>query len=50
MKPVLKLPGTSSMLLKLRYDVLLNSFAFKLNLRRYIMGCHFTQHTRVQNT
>jgi len=33
MKPVLKAPGT--MLLKLRYDEPLSSFAFSFNLRRY---------------
>jgi len=32
-KPTLKLPGPKR--LKLEHDVLLSSFAFKLNLRRY---------------
>jgi hypothetical protein len=34
-KPVLKAPGTKR--LKLKYDVLLSSFAFNFNLRRYVM-------------
>jgi hypothetical protein len=33
-KPTLKAPGTKC--LKLNYDGLLSSFAFKFNLRRYI--------------
>ena len=46
MKPTLKAPGTKR--LKLKYDNLLSSFAFKFNLRRYtkdaaqaasIVGC-----------
>ena len=32
-KPTLKAPGTKR--LKLKYDGLLSSFAFKFNLRRY---------------
>ena len=36
MKPKLKAPGTKR--LKLTYDILLQSFAFNFNLRRYIMG------------
>jgi hypothetical protein len=35
-KPKLKAPGTKR--LKLEYDELLSSFAFKFNLRRYILG------------
>jgi len=33
MKPMLKAPGTKR--LKLKYDILLSSFAFNFNLRRY---------------
>ena len=36
MKPALRAPGT--MLLKLRYDKTLSSFAFNFNLRRYTMA------------
>jgi hypothetical protein len=36
MTPKLKLPGTKR--LKLRCDVLLSSFAFNSNLRRYTKG------------
>jgi len=36
MKPTLKAPGTER--LKLKYDIMLSSFAFNFNLRRYIMG------------
>jgi hypothetical protein len=35
MKPTLKAPRTE--LLKLKYDKTLSKFAFKLNLRRYIL-------------
>jgi len=35
MNPVLKAPGTSSKRLKLKFDVLLSTSAFKFNLRRY---------------
>ena len=35
-KPALKAPATK--LLKLKYEKLLSSFAFNLNLRRYIMA------------
>jgi hypothetical protein len=36
MKPKLKAPGTKR--LKLKYDNLLSSIAFKFNLRHYIKG------------
>jgi len=35
MKPVLKVPGTSSKRVKPKYDKLLSNVAFKVNLRRY---------------
>ena len=35
-KPTLKAPGTKR--LKLKYDELLSSFAFKFNLRRYTLA------------
>ena len=37
-KPKLKAPGTTSKRLKLKYDVLFSSFAFKFILRRYSWG------------
>jgi len=36
MKPILKPPGTKH--LKLKSDIVLSTFAFKFNLRRYNMG------------
>jgi hypothetical protein len=36
MKPKLKPPGTKRV--ELKWDILLSSFAFKLNLRRYTWG------------
>jgi len=36
MKPMLKPPGTKH--LKLKCDILLSTFAFKTNLRRYIQA------------
>jgi len=37
MQPMLKAPGTKR--LKLKYDQPFSNFAFKSNLRRYILGC-----------
>ena len=42
-KTKLKLPGTKR--LKLKYDELLSTFAFKLNLRRYTWAASTWQHT-----
>jgi hypothetical protein len=52
MKPTLKAPGSKR--LKLKYDKMLSSFAFKFNLRRYtggaqdrachMLGVHVIQH------
>jgi hypothetical protein len=43
---MLKLPGTKQ--LKLKFDELLLNFAFKINLRRYIMAALFA--TRLQQS
>ena len=40
-KPTLKAPGTKR--LKLKYDKVLSSFAFKFNLRRYILVLYINE-------
>jgi len=42
MRPTLKAPGTKR--LKLKYDVPLSHFAFKFNLRRYILEYYWGEH------
>jgi len=46
MNPLLKAPGT--MLLKLSYDGPLSIFAFKINLRRYIVAFTSTRWNSLQ--
>ena len=46
MKPKLKPPGTKR--LKLKCDILLSTFAFNFDLRRYMMGQFYTTANALQ--
>jgi len=48
MKPLLKAPGTKR--LKLEYDELLSSFAFKFNVRRYTLESTTTYSVATRST